>query len=412
MQEKLLRAYAHFMVGTAVNLQKGQTLLLNSPIETAGFARLCAEEAYACGARDVVVHYNDEEFSRIRMREAALPALEDVKPWKLRSLLDYAEGEGGAAVLSIYAKNPEIYKGLDTAKIDKAGLAAEKAMKPWQEMVMSNRVQWSIASVPTAAWAARVFPGKSAEEAEEALWQAIFRVCRVGEGQSPEQAWALHAQQAARRIETLHAMDLDALHLKSENGTDLTVGLAEGFQFAGVCENSVDGVPFFANVPSEEIFTAPHSHRVHGTVKSSLPYVYNGNLIEGITLRFEEGRAVEFSAERGEELLAQMMDADEGARRLGEIALVPASSPVRQTGLLFFNTLFDENAACHIAFGQGYPSTLRGGTEMDEATLQAQGLNGSLIHEDIMVGTADMEIVGIAKNGEKKTIFSGGEWVF
>ncbi len=408
----VLQAYARFMVRTAVNLQPGQTLIINSPIETAAFARLCAEEAFAGGARDVAVHYGDEQLSRIRLREASFAALEDVKPWYLRSYLDYVEGEGDAAVLSIYARNPEIYKGLDGTKVDRAGLAQECALKAWRELVMANRLQWSIASIPTPSWAKRVFPEKTEEEAVEALWQAIFTVCRVGGETSPEAAWAQHAKSAERRIEKLHAMHLAALHLKSQNGTDLHVGLAENFLFAGIQEESTQGVPFFANVPSEEVFTAPHSQRVEGVVKSSLPYVYNGNLIEGVFLRFEAGKVVEYSAEKGSEYLEQMMSADEGARRLGEIALVPASSPVRKTGILFYNTLFDENAACHIALGKGYPSNIRGGEAMDEAALQACGLNDSLIHEDIMVGTADMDITGITQTGEEVPVFVNGEWAF
>ncbi len=410
MPKDLMAEYAAFMVNTALNLQKGQTLLINSPIETAAFARLCAGAAYACGARDVVIHYNDEKMSRIRMEQAAVEVLEDVKPWYLRSYMDYAESEGGACVLGIYARDPEIYKGLDTAKIDRANIATEKALKPWKEMTMGNRIQWSIASVPTEAWAAKVYPQKPLAEAMDCLWQAICQVCRLNGEHSPKEAWEQHARAARRRTDKLNDMNLAALHLKSANGTDLKVGLAEGYCFAGVRENSTAGVPFLANVPSEEVFTAPHSRRVEGTVKSSLPYVYNGNLIEGITVRFEEGKAVEYSAEKGGELLQQMLAADEGAKRLGEIALVPASSPVRQTGLLFYNTLFDENAACHIAFGAGYPGTVKGGEEMSQAELEDRGLNHSLIHEDIMVGTADMSITGLAKTGEAYTIFENGEW--
>ena len=411
MEKDKTKAYASFMVRRAVNLQKGQTLIINSPLEAAPFARLCAQEAYAGGARDVVVHYSDEQLSRIRMRDAGVEALEDVKAWRLQSYMEYVESPQGACVLTILARDPEIYKGLDTEKIDKASVAAEKAMKPWREQIMGNCIQWSIASVPSRAWAARVFPKKKPQEAVKALWEAIFSVCRINTA-APQREWEKHAEAAAKRIERLQEMELAALRLQSANGTDLTVGLAEGHQFAGVCEKTVKGIPFFANVPSEEVFTAPHSQRVDGLVKSSMPYVYNGNLIEGITVRFEKGRAVEYSAEKGGALLRQMMDADEGAKRLGEVALVPASSPIRQTGLLFYNTLFDENAACHIAFGAGYPGTIKNGDSMGRKALAEKGLNDSLIHEDIMVGTEDMNITGISKTGQTHTVFRDGQWAF
>ena len=412
MQNDLVQEYASFMVGTAINLQKGQTLMINSPIETAPFARLCGEVAFSLGAKDVVVHFADEQMGRIRMRDAKVEALEEVKPWCLRSYLDYVEGEGGACVLSISARDPEIYKGLDVVKIDRAAVAQEKAMKPWRELTMAGRIQWSVASVPTVAWATRVFPEKTEQEAMDALWQAIYTVCRIGGQLSPGEAWRLHAEKAQSRIDRLHAMQLEALHLKSANGTDLRVGLAEGHKFAGIQEKSTAGISYLANVPTEEVFTAPHCRRVEGVVKSSLPYVYNGNLIEGIRVRFEAGVAVEYGAEKGDELLKQMMSADEGAKRLGEVALVPASSPVRKVGRLFYNTLFDENAACHIAFGAGYPDTIRGGQQMSLAELGEKGLNESFIHEDIMVGTEDMDITGITKTGERLPVFEKGEWVF
>lgn len=410
MDAKLLELYAEFAVRTGVNLQKNQTLLINCPLEAAFFGRLCAEKAYAAGARDVVIHYVDEQFSRIRMRDASEEALVDVKPWRLRAYMDYIEGEGGACVLSIAARDPEIYKGLDTAKIEKASQANSKAMKPFQDIMMSNRAQWCILSIPTVAWAQRVFPGQDADTAVENLWKAIFKTTRV-EGGNPVAAWEEHTARIQQYIQKLNGYDLDALHLRAANGTDLTVGLADGHVFTGVGDRTNAGVRFFANVPSEEAFTAPHSHRVDGVVKSSLPYVYNGNLIEGITARFEKGLCVEAGAEKGDALLQQLLSADEGARRLGEIALVPASSPIRQTGLLFYNTLFDENAACHMAFGRGYPTCVKGGADMSPRQLQEAGVNDSLVHEDVMIGTPDMDIDGITKSRQRIAVFRGGEWV-
>ncbi len=411
MEQKLLELYAAFAVKSGVNVQKNQTLIINCPLDAAFFGRLCAGEAYKAGARDVVVHYRDERLNRIRLDKAGLEALEDVKPWRLAGYMDYIESAGGACVLSIAADDPEIYKGLDTAKIEKAQQANSRAMQPYVNHMMANGMQWCVLSIPTPAWAAKVFPGAAQDDAMEKLWQAIFSVTRISGGE-PLAEWEAFGKLTRARVERLNGMNLDALRLRSQNGTDLTIGLPEDYVFAGGVEYTQDGVPFLANIPSEEIFAAPHRLRVDGVVKSSLPYVYNGNLIEGITAAFEQGLVVKASADKGEDLLHQMLSADEGARRLGEIALVPASSPIRTTGLLFYNTLFDENAACHIAFGKGYPNCVAGGAGLSQEELLARGVNDSLIHEDVMVGTPDMQITGLLKAGGTADIFVDGEWAF
>ncbi len=409
MKEHELRLYADFAVKTAVNLQKGQTLVINCPVEGAFFAQMCAVAAYEAGAREVVAHYADEKMGRIRMERTELAVLEDIKPWRLRSYLDYAEADGGVAVLNISARDPEIYKGLDVTKLNRANEAASRAMRPWWEMTMSNKVQWSVVAIPSDAWAARVFPGEAAPAAVQKLWDAIFQVCRVDTG-DPVGAWKQHVAEMKKQRDWLQSLDLVSLRLQSELGTDLVIGLADDNLWAGAEENSTGGVPFLANIPTEEVFTAPHRARAEGVAKSSLPYVYNGNLIEGITVYFKEGRAVEATAEKGNDLLQQMLRVDEGATHLGEIALVPASSPVKQTGLLFYNTLFDENAACHMAFGAGYPTTISGGGEMSRPQLAEMGLNDSLIHEDIMIGTPGMAVTGTTKSGAEVRIFQAGNW--
>lgn len=411
MDQKLLELYAAFAIRTGVNVQKNQTLIINCPLDAAYFGRLCAGEAYKAGARDVVVNYRDEQLNRLRMDKAGLDALEEVKPWRLRSYMDYLESEGGACVLTIAAEDPEIYMGLDTAKIEKANQAYSRAMQDYMNLMMANKMQWCILSIPTPAWAAKVFADVPPAEAMEKLWQAIFKVTRIGGG-DPVAEWEAFGKQTRERVEKLNGMRLDALRLRSQNGTDLTLGLPQGYAFAGGVELTQGGVPFLANIPSEEVFAAPHRLRVEGVLKSSLPYVYNGNLIEGITATFEQGLVVKATASKGEELLNQLLSADEGARRLGEIALVPASSPIRQTGVLFYNTLFDENAACHIAFGKAFPGSIRGGDALSQDELLAKGLNDSLIHEDVMVGTPDMQITGLLKAGGTADIFVDGEWAF
>ena len=409
MNQELLNKYAAFTVQVGVNVQKGQTLIIRCPVEGAYFGRACMEAAYKAGARDVVIRWEDEKAARIRMELGEEEALSETKPYELRSYLDYAESEGGCCLLAIHASDPEIFKGLDTGKINRVSLAKQEAMKSWREYTMKDRVQWCVVAIPTPAWAASVFPGLSEDEAQEKLWSAIFDVCRVTGG-DPVSAWKEHVAKTAACRDKLNELQLESIHMTSANGTDLTVGLAEGHTWEGACSKAENGAVFIANVPTEEVFTAPHRERVNGVVKGTKPYVYNGQLIEGFSVTFKDGVVVEYSAEKNAELLGQLLDSDEGARRIGEIALVPASSPINRSGLLFYNTLFDENAACHIAFGAGYPTTVKGGAAMTTEELLACGVNDSAIHEDVMVGAEDMTITGLTKSGETVTIFENGEW--
>ena len=409
MNQELLNKYAAFTVQVGVNVQKGQTLIIRCPVEGAYFGRACMEAAYKAGARDVVIRWEDEKAARIRMELGEEEALSETKPYELRSYLDYAESEGGCCLLAIHASDPEIFKGLDTGKINRVSLAKQEAMKSWREYTMKDRVQWCVVAIPTPAWAASVFPGLSEDEAQEKLWSAIFDVCRVTGG-DPVSAWKEHVAKTSACRDKLNELQLESIHMTSSNGTDLTVDLAEGHTWEGACSKAENGAVFIANVPTEEVFTAPHRERVNGVVKGTKPYVYNGQLIEGFSVTFKDGVVVDYSAEKNAELLGQLLDSDEGARRIGEIALVPASSPINRSGLLFYNTLFDENAACHIAFGAGYPTTVKGGAAMTTEELLACGVNDSAIHEDVMVGAEDMTITGLTKTGETVTIFENGEW--
>lgn len=409
MNQELLNKYAAFTVQVGVNVQKGQTLIIRCPVEGAYFGRACMEAAYKAGARDVVIRWEDEKAARIRMELGEEEALSETKPYELRSYLDYAESEGGCCLLAIHASDPEIFKGLDTGKINRVSLAKQEAMKSWREYTMKDRVQWCVVAIPTPAWAASVFPGIPEDEAQEKLWSAIFDVCRVTGG-DPVSAWKEHVAKTSACRDKLNELQLESIHMTSANGTDLTVGLAEGHTWEGACSKAENGAVFIANVPTEEVFTAPHRERVNGVVKGTKPYVYNGQLIEGFSVTFKDGVVVDYSAEKNAELLGQLLDSDEGARRIGEIALVPASSPINRSGLLFYNTLFDENAACHIAFGAGYPTTVKGGAAMTTEELLACGVNDSAIHEDVMVGAEDMTITGLTKSGETVTIFENGEW--
>ena len=411
MDQQLLQKYADFIVKVGVNVQPGQAFLIRCPVDMAFFAHCCAKAGYAAGARDVVVRYEDEKLARIRMELGEESALSNVLPYELRSWLDYAESEGGCALLAIHASDPEAFAGLDAGKLNRVSLARRKALKPWNDYTLNDRVQWCVAAVPAPAWAKTVFPALPVEEAVEKLWSLIFDVCRVTGG-DPVGEWQAHVARTTARRDQLNAWKLRSLHLTSSNGTDLTVGLAEGHVWEGASSTAENGARFIANVPTEEVFTCPHRLRVNGVVKGTKPYVYNGQLIEGFSVTFEEGRVVAHSAGKNDSLLGELLGSDENACRIGEVALVPASSPINQSGVLFYNTLFDENAACHIAFGAGYPGTIAGGTAMTKEQREALGMNDSAIHEDVMVGAPDMDITGLREDGTTVQIFKNGEWAF
>ena len=409
--DELLKKYADFIVRVGVNPQPGQTLIINCPLEGAPLARLCVRSAYEAGARDVQVNWSDDAVARARMELGSEEALTDLKPWQLRRYLDYAESEGGVCVLHLIADDPELYAGIDGNKISRVNAARRAFMEEWQEYTMNDRVQWSIAALPSVPWAKKVFPELDADAAMEALWKLIFDVCRVSTG-DPVGAWQKHVAVTKARRDRMNALELDRIHMTSSNGTDLTVGLADDATWEGASSKTEDGIEFIANVPTEEVFCAPHRERTNGIVYGTKPYAYNGQLIEGWHVTFKDGVVVEHGAEKNADLLAELLSTDENSNRIGEIALVPASSPINRSGVLFYNTLFDENAACHIAFGAGYPTNIRGGSAMTRDDLMKKGLNNSAIHEDVMIGAADTHVTGITKRGEEVTIFENGEWAF
>ena len=411
MDQKFMQLYADFIVKVGVNVQPRQNFIVRCPVTMPEFAHACARAGYEAGAKRVVVRWEDERLSRIDMELAAEEDLKAMKPYELRSWLDFAEDPDGCCTLAIHAADPEAYTGLDAGKLNRVNLARRTVLKPWQEYTMNDRVQWCVAAVPAPGWAAKVFPGMPVDEAMEKLWALIFEVCRVTTG-DPVSAWKEHVAKTKARRDQLNAWQLDSVRMTSANGTDLTVGLAEDATWEGASSVGENGVEFIANVPTEEVFTAPHRDRVDGVVYGTRPYVYNGQLIDGWHVTFRDGKVVEHGAEKNADLLGELLSTDENACRIGEFALVPASSPIRKSGVLFYNTLFDENAACHIAFGAGYPTNIAGGRGMTRAQLLEKGLNDSAIHEDVMVGAADSRVTGLRKNGETVEIFQDGEWAF
>lgn len=407
--DELLNKYADFIVRVGVNPQAGQTLIISCPLEAAPLARLCVRAGFEAGARDVQVYWQDSAVARARMELASEAALADCKPYQLRRFLDYAESEGGVCILHIIADDPEVYSGIDTGKITRVNAAQRAFMRPWREYTMNDRVQWSIAAVPCAAWAKKIFPELCEADAVQKLWQLIFDVCRVTGG-DPVGEWRAHLERLGALRSKLNELDLASVRFKSSNGTDLTVGLADGALWESAESVSEKGVSFLPNIPTEEVFTAPHRDKVNGRVYGTKPYVFGGQLIKGFHVTFKDGRVVEHGAEQGAQLLGQLLDTDEGARHIGEVALVPATSPINRSGKLFYSTLFDENAACHIAFGASYPGTTKGGTKLTEAELSARGMNQSSLHEDVMIGAEDTEVTGLCRSGAEVRLFANGVW--
>lgn len=406
----LLRAYADLVVRVGVNLQKDQILVINAPIECAAFARMIAQQAFAAGAHDVVVSWSDEQLAHIRYVGGKKALFTEFPEWRRAFYEDYAAQ--GAAFVSIAARDPEIFGDIDPEKLKLANQAAGAALMEYRERLMNNRNTWCVVSVPTKGWAKKVFPDLSEDEAVARLWREIYKTVRVGEGIDTIQAWQEHIAFLHKVADFLNANDFQELHYTNGLGTDLTIELPEGHIWAGGAEKSELGMVFAANMPTEEVYTLPKRDGVNGIVYATKPLNFNGNLIEDFWLRFENGRVVDFAAKKGEAILKGLIETDEGSHFLGEVALVPYDSPISQSGVLFYNTLFDENAACHLALGKAYPTCLKDGEKMDSVTLLQHGVNDSLMHEDFMVGSRDLEIVGTRRDGTKVQVFHQGNFAF
>lgn len=404
-EEKLAR-YAELLVRIGVNLPEGGKVRVNAPIEAAPLVRLVARAAYRAGAADVRVGYRDDHLDLALYEDGSDAAVDFLPEWLAQE--QAAMVADGYAFISIVGEDPSLLAGVSPERVARRSKALAAARREVSEAISSMEVNWTVAAMSTPAWARRVFPGLPEEEAVTRLWDDIFRVTRA-DRPDPVAAWTTHLDRLERLTTLLTERQYAALHLCSGLGTDLTVGLAEGHLWQGGAETAKNGIRAVPNLPTDEVFTAPHRDRVDGVAVASKPLSVRGQLIQGIRVRFEGGKAVEVRAEQGEETLRQLLATDAGAAHLGEIALVPASAPVAQTGTLFVNTLFDENAASHIAFGRCYPTNVQGG-ENPEA-LRAAGGNDSLIHVDWMLGTPDMDVDGLTAGGQREALMRGGEWV-
>ena len=409
MDEQLLENYARLIVRAGINLQAGQYLVINSPIECAPFTRRIAHIAYAAGAKDVVINWKDELFSRLRFLHAPAAVFAEFPQWQKDFYLSYMRE--GAAFLSIAAADPELLKDVDPDRVAKAQRTANAALKEYRANLMNNQNVWCVVSVPTEAWAKRVFPEVSPSEAVTKLWRAIIAAVRADTA-DPLAAWREHKARLKKSTEFLNAHKFKFLHYKNSLGTDLHVELPAGHVWLGGAEHSANGTEFIANLPTEEVFTLPKKDGVQGTVIASKPLPYNGSLIEQFSLTFQDGKIVDFQAKKGYDILKRLIETDEGARYLGEVALVPHNSPLSQANILFYNTLFDENASCHLAIGKAYPVCLQRGENLSPAALRQAGVNDSLVHEDFMIGTADLNITGITADGREVPVFRKGNFAF
>src|SRR6476661_561579 len=397
---------AEVAVKVGLQLQPGQDLLLTAPSAALPLVRKIAEHAYKAGAGLVTPIISDEAVTLARYRFAPEDSFDRAAGWLYEGMAKAFTAN--TARLAIVGDNPMLLSGEDPAKVARASKANSMAYQPALEKIVSFDINWNIIAYPSPAWAKQVFPGEEEDVAVAKLADAIFAASRV-DNDNPVAAWQTHNAMLGNKTEWLNGQRFDALHY-SGPGTDLTIGLAHGHEWVGGASTAKNGITCNANIPTEEVFTTPHARRVSGHVVSTKPLSYQGSLIENIAVRFEEGRIVEAKATRGEEVLNKVLDTDEGARRLGEVALVPHSSPISKSGLLFFNTLFDENAACHIALGQCYSKCLLGGEKLTPEQIAAQGGNKSLIHIDWMIGSDQTDIDGIHAGGRRVPVFRKGEW--
>jgi len=405
--EVRLDRLAEVAVRVGLGLRPGQELILTAPLDAAPLVRRITEHAYRAGASLVTPIYSDDEAVLARFRFAPDESFDTAPGWLFDGMA--AAYRRGAARLAIVGDDPALLASQDPDKVARANRARSQAYVPALELIAGFAINWTIVSYATPAWARAVFPGEPEDVAVARLWDAIFSASRI-DGPDPVAQWQAHNRALATRTAILNERRYAALRFRGP-GTDLTVGLADDHEWQGGATTAKNGVLCNANIPTEEVFTTPHKDRVDGVVRSTKPLSYQGTLIEDIAVRFEKGAIVEATASSGAEVLAKVIATDEGARRLGEVALVPYSSPISKSGLLFFNTLFDENAASHIALGQAYSKCIRGGGAMSEADLVARGTNRSLIHIDWMIGSAEIDVDGLGEDGRAEPLMRGGEWV-
>lgn len=403
-----LSKYAELAVKVGVNIQKDQYLYIAASTDAVDFVRLVTKIAYEEGAKQVFVDFSDDQVGRSRYQLAPEDSFDFFPPWKVQEREWLAEQ--GAAFMSIVSQDPDLLKGIDPKRIAAFQKAAGTALNKYRQYVQSDKISWTVIAAPSKGWASKVFPELPEEEQMGALWEAIFKATRA-DLENPVQAWTEHNDALHEKVDYLNKKKYAKLHYTAP-GTDLTIDLPKGHLWCGAGSINERGDEFMANLPTEEVFTVPHKDGVNGYVSSTKPLSYGGNIIDDFKITFEKGRIVKVEAKQGEEVLKNLIATDEGSHYLGEVALVPHDSPISNSGLLFFNTLFDENASNHLAIGSAYAFCLEGGKTMSPEELMENGLNQSITHVDFMVGSAEMKIDGITEDGQREPVFRKGNWAF
>ena len=407
MNKNRLKAYAKLIARCGVNVQKGQEVIVRADLDQPEFVKTVVDECYRAGAKRVRVEWNYQPLAKSNYRYCSTKVLGTLEDWEIEKL----ENQARVLPCMIYliSEDPDGLAGINQKKMASAMRERSKVIKPIRDK-MDNKYQWCIAAVPGKKWAKKLFPSLRPAAAVEKLWEAILDTSRVDS--DPVAAWEAHNKDLAERCNYLNSLGIEELVYKSESGTDFTVGLIPDALFMGGGETTLAGNYFNPNIPTEEAFVSPMKGKAEGIVYSSRPLSYGGQLIDNFWIRFQDGRAVEWGAEKNEALLTEMIGMDEGAAYLGEVALVPYSSPIRKSGILFYNTLFDENAACHLALGRGFTNTIKDFESYTLEQLHEKGINNSIIHEDFMIGTADLSITARTRDGREVKIFENGDWAF
>lgn len=406
--EAKLTKYAELAVKIGVNIQPNQYLYIAASIESAPFVQVVTKVAYEIGAKQVFVDYTDDQITRTRYELAPEDSFDFFPPWKVQEREWLAEE--GAAFMSIVSQSPDLLSGIDSKRIAAFQKASGTALNKYRQYVQSDKISWTVIAAPSKQWARKVFPDLPEEKQVEALWDAIFKATRA-DLDSPTEAWAQHNDNLHEKVDYLNNKNYAKLHYTAP-GTDLTIELPKGHLWCGAGSINEKGEEFMANMPTEEVFTVPHKDGVNGYVSSTKPLSYGGNIIDNFKLTFENGRIVQVEAEQGEEVLKNLVATDEGSHYLGEVALVPFHSPISQSNILFYNTLFDENASNHLAIGSAYAFCIEGGKSMSRDELKAHGLNESITHVDFMIGSEQMNIDGITADGQAEPVFRNGNWAF
>lgn len=405
----LVNKLAKLAVRVGANVQKDQVVVIRGTTETKELIREIAEEAYLAGAKSVHVQWSDDYVSRSGLKHQSLEELENIPSWLIEQTKDFVEK--GACFISVTSPIPGLNKDVDPVKAQKQGIAAQKALGFFREHLMGNKVQWTIVAAPNTIWAKQVFPKLGDEEAVEALWNAIFEASRVTLSNDPIQEWAKHNEILLKHNEVLNKYNFKHLHFKNKLGTDLIVELVKDHVWAGGGEVALNKAYFNPNIPTEETFTMPYKWGTRGKVVATKPLNYQGKLIEDFYLVFKDGKVVEFDAKKEKDALQNLLDTDENSRYIGEIALISHDSPISNTDILFLNTLFDENASCHMALGRAYPMNVKNGVNTPIAELEKIGYNNSMVHSDFMFGSEDMEIIGLTQDGKEVQVFKKGNFI-